>query len=247
MPPVIEWPPETTKLPATNYAPPVGEEPWPGAIRQTQGARRPDLATQERCAEAPVDVTATSEGERRLACSAANHALQLLGSCHITARRPIRIEIIREVRHPFSGPIFGVFDTKLETVLLAEYASIPALVRDTPYSELPQRDFYKSLIVHEVVHGVLHQNLKRPATSHAVYEYPAYALQIESLPSSIRETFLQSSIGDRVDSIFNDAVLFFDPFYFAARAYKHFKSSGDGCAYLTALLEGDVTFIDPPL
>jgi hypothetical protein len=40
------------------------------------------LTAQERCAEGPVDVTATSSDERRLACSAATHALQLLAQCH---------------------------------------------------------------------------------------------------------------------------------------------------------------------
>jgi hypothetical protein len=129
---------------------------------------------------------------------------------------------------------------------VTQEANIPFLARGTPYDELPRIDFYRSLIVHEIIHGAMHQNLKRAATSHAAYEYPAYALQIESLPSNVRDAFLQSSIGDRVgrdNSVFNDTVLFFDPFYFAARAYKHFKTSPDGCANLTALLDGEVDVI----
>ena len=200
---------------------------------------------QERCAEAPVDVTASSPSERRLACSAANHALQLLGRCRISLRRPLHVEIAKEVRHPFSGPIFGLFDAKQERVLVTQYANIPSLVSGTPYSELPQREFYNSLIVHEIVHGVMHQNLKRPATSHSAYEYAAYALQIESLPSSLRDKFLQTTNNraGRSAFVFNDSILFFDPFFFAARAYEHFKASADGCAHLLALLEGEVAFI----
>ena len=155
-----------------------------------------------------------------------------------------------EVRHPFSGAIFGLFDTKQERVLVTQEANIPSLVKDTPYAKLPQRDFYRSLIVHEVIHGVMHQNLKRPATSHAAYEYPAYALQIESLPPHVREEFLQSfdQTAIKADStIFSDAVLFFDPYFFAASAYNHFKASTNGCAHLTALLEGEVAFIAPPM
>jgi len=155
-----------------------------------------------------------------------------------------------EVRHPFSGAIFGLFDTKQERVLVTQEANIPALVRDTPYSELSQRDFYKSLIVHEVIHGVMHQNLKRPVTTHAAYEYPAYALQIESLPPSVRDRFLQSFDQAAIkanSTLFSDPVLFFDPYFFAARAYHHFKASADGCAHLTALLQGEVAFIAPPL
>jgi hypothetical protein len=129
-------------------------------------------------------------------------------------------------------------------VLVTREANIPALVNDTPYAKLPQRDFYRSLIVHEVIHGVMHQNLRRPATSHAAYEYPAYALQIESLPPAVREQFLQSFEYDaiRADALFNDTILMFDPFFFAARAYRHF-TAGDGCAHLNALLDGEVPFI----
>ena len=202
------------------------------------------LTAQERCAEAPIDVIAASSDERRLACSAGNDALQLLGRCKIFLRRPLHVEIANDVRHPLSGPILGLFDTKQERVLVTKFENIPALVSDTPYGALPQQDFYKSLIVHEVIHGVMHQNLKRPATSHSAYEYPAYALQIESLPSGVRDQFLQS-FGEqaRSDILFNDSVLLFDPFFFAARAYKHFKTSADGCAHLRALIDGEVAFI----
>ena len=114
-----------------------------------------------------------------------------------------------------------------ERVLVTREANVPSLVKDTPYARLPQRDFYRSLIVHEVVHGIMHQNLKRPASSHAAHKYPAYALQIESLDPRVRETFLQSfdqtAIADK--SLFNDPVLFFDPYFFAASAYHHFKDS----------------------
>lgn len=211
-------------------------------------ARSGSFAALERCQEAPIDVTAATADERRLACSAASHAIQLLGRCAISLQRPLHVQIMSEVRHPLGGAIFGLFDTKQEKVLVTQEANIPSLVRDTPYDGLPQRDFYKSLIVHEVIHGVMHQNLKRPATTHAAHEYPAYALQIESLPSSVRDTFLRSfdQLAINSQSLFNDTVLFFDPFFFAARAYTHFKASADGCAHFTALLQGEVAFIAPP-
>jgi len=208
-------------------------------------AKPENLAAQERCAEAPVDISAASPDERRLACSAAKDALQLLGNCGISLRRPLNVQIMSEVRHPFSGAIFGLFDTKQERVLVTQEANIPSLVKDTPYAELPERDFYRSLIVHEVVHGVMHQNLKRKSTSHAAYEYPAYALQIASLPSSVRDTFLQS-IPNRASPdnlVFNDSILFFDPFFFAVHAYQHFKAADNGCAHLNGLLVGEVAFI----
>ncbi len=220
-------------------------------------ARQPDLspaaakiaslAGVERCPAAPVDVTAASPEERGLTCSAAGDAIRLVGRCGISLRRPLHVQIMSEVRHPVGGAIFGLFDTKRERVLVTHEVNIPSLAKDTPYAKLPQRDFYKSLIVHEVVHGIMHQNLKQPATTHAAHEYPAYALQIESLAPHVREAFLnsfdQTAIASK--SLFNDTVLFFDPYFFAASAYHHFKASADGCAHLTALLQGDVAFIAP--
>jgi hypothetical protein len=196
--------------------------------------------------DASVDVIATSDGERHLACSAAGQALHLLGSCGISLRRPLQVEIASEVRHPFNGAILGLLDTKKERVLITRETNVPSLVEGTPVAALPLRDFYRSLIVHEVVHGVVHQNLKRRLVSHAQAEYPAYALQIESLPPDARDRFLQAfdRAATRADTfLFNDVVLFGDPFFFAASAYEHFKALGNGCQHLRALLSGEARFI----
>ena len=206
-----------------------------------------DPSGAEPCAGSPVEITAASPDERRLACSAAHDAIRLLGRCGIAPRRHLHVQILSEVRRPFGGPIFGLLDTKRDRILVTQEANIASLVKDTPYVRLPHREFYKSVIVHEVIHGIMHQNLKRPASSHAAYEYPAYALQIESLDPQVRDTFLQSfeQATIETDSLFNDPVLFFDPYHFAVRAYRHFKASADGCAHLTALLDGEVAFIAP--
>jgi hypothetical protein len=210
-------------------------------------AKLAKVAERDQCPGAPVDVTAASSEERGFVCSAASDAIRLLDSCGISPRKPIDVRIMSEVRHPLGSVVFGLFDTKHERVLVTQEANIPSLVKDTPYAQLPQHDFFRSLIVHEVVHGIMHQNLKRPAVSHAAYEYPAYALQIASLPPHVRNAFLQSfdqtAIADK--SLFNDPVLFFDPYFFAASAYHHFKASTNGCSHLTALLEGEVSFIAP--
>jgi len=207
------------------------------------------VANTEPCPGTPVDVAAQSPDEHGLACSAAAEAIHRLAVCGITPRRPVRVQIMSEVRHPFSGAIFGLLDTKQERVLVTQEANVQTLLDGTPYAALPRRDFYRSLIIHEVVHAVMHQNLKRPASSHAAYEYPAYALQIESLAASVRDMFLQSfdQRAIKADPIFNDSILFFDPYFFAARAYLHFKSSADGCSHLAAILDGEAAFIAPPM
>jgi hypothetical protein len=204
-------------------------------------------AASERCTEVPVHVSAPSPEERRLACAGAHQAIQLLGRCEVHPRRPIDVRISDEVRLPHGREVFGFFDPKQERALVTSYANIPALTMDTPYATLPQREFYLSLIVHEVVHGVLHQHYERKPMTHAAYEYPAYALQIESLPARVRDEFLQAlpGTGAGTNFVLSDPVLFFNPFAFAARAHKHFNTSPGGCSNLQALLKGQAAFIPP--
>lgn len=197
------------------------------------------------CAEVSVDVAAASLDEQRLVCSAASEALQLLGRCEVSLQRPLHIEMSKLVRNPFGGAIFGRFDIKQEVVFVTQYANIPSLAEGTPYSDFPPADFYRSLIVHEVIHGAMHQNYKRQPTSRAAHEYPAYALQFASLPSNMRDKFLRT-INDKSgksEFLFNDMILAVDPFFFAARAYEHFTASPSGCSKLLALLEGEVDFV----
>jgi hypothetical protein len=211
------------------------------------GSERAAPLIPEPCAAVPVRVADASLDEHQLICAAAHDAIKLLERCKISPSRPFQVQIADEVRHPLGGAIFGFFDSAQEKVLVAREASVPDLVSGTPYADLPRRDFYKSLIVHEVVHAVLHQNLVQRPKTHAAYEYPAYAMQIESLPSAARDSFLQSfSRGAvREDFVFTDNILLFDPFFFAARAYEHFKASPDSCGYLKSLLLGEAAFIEP--
>jgi hypothetical protein len=217
---------------------------WP-ASRPEQSAA--DGGRVERCPRASAGVAAESPDERNLACSAVSDALQLLGRCGISPRRPLKLQIMNEVRNPIGAVIFGQFDPKRERILITHESNIPSLIQDTPYASLPLRDFYRSIIVHEVVHGIMHQNMKRPAETHTAHEYPAYALQIESLDPKVRDEFLRlfDQTAIKANTLFSDAILFFDPYFFAARAYHHFKASANSCAYLFGLLEGGVGFIAP--
>jgi len=205
-------------------------------------------AAPEPCRDVPVEVMGASAAGHRLTCSAAKAAIGMLYRCGISLRKPLQVHVMPEVRHPLGGAIFGLFDIAQERVLVTAYANVAALARDTPYSALPPLAFYRSVIVHEVVHGILHQNYGRQPNTHAAYEYPAYALQVEALPPGVRDEFLQAfdQVAIKTNSVFSDTILAFDPFFFAARAYQHFKSAPDGCAHIRALLEGTADFVTGP-
>ena len=205
-------------------------------------------AAPDPCTDVPVEVTGASAKEHSLICSGAKVAIGMLHRCGVSLRKPLQVHVMREVRHPLGGQIFGLFDTAQERVLVTESGNVPVLAEGTPYSALPPLEFHRSVIVHEVVHGILHQRYGRQPNTHAAYEYPAYALQVESLSPDVREEFLRAfdQVAIKANTVFSDTILAFDPFFFAARAYQHFKSAPDGCAHIRALLEGTADFVTGP-
>jgi len=203
----------------------------------------PSIAN-ESCPSTGVEirVSAASVPERTLVCSGARQALDLLALCGIAPRDAIDVRIRAEVRHPLAGLIFGYYDLRERHIILTSLDGLPDLMHGTPYDGLPPTDFYKSLVVHEVVHSVMHQNLGSGVHTQASYEYPAYALQIASLPGAAREQFMKAFDSERLERPIplNDTILSFAPYLFAARAYNHFITSADGCLLLREALKGEI-------
>jgi hypothetical protein len=205
-----------------------------------------DTYRPQPCAGLSVDVTGGLPVERSVACEAAGDALTMLARCDVSLHRLLHIEIVDVVRSPFGTQLFGRFDRATDTVFLSSSADVADFAQNSAYASLSPADFYRSSIVHEVVHGAMYQNQRREPSTRAAQEYPAYALQIASLPTDARETFLRAAAkGSWDDEHFylNDVILGFDPAYFAANAYRHFVKSRDGCEGLAALLSRDVDFI----
>ena len=188
--------------------------------------------------EHAIVVSGANEDESVLIRAGAQQALDLLARCRITPRETIDIRVEEGVRHPLAGLIFGYYDLEARHIVLAHLPSIPALMQGTPYEGIPHRDFFQSLAVHEVVHSVMHQNMKQSAQNQASYEYPAYALQIASLPVEARALFLKAFDSERIRKAapFSDTILSFAPYFFAARAYEHFVGSPDGCERLRTIM-----------
>jgi hypothetical protein len=126
------------------------------------------------------------------------------------------------------------------------------LAKGTPFAAVQQRELFKNVIVHEVIHGVLQQNTGPHVMSYVAQEYVAYALQLESLPASERFRYFRSikktAQTMKTDDLgFTDMLLLADPFLFAAYAYEHYRASGSGCVHLTGLMKGRVPFVLTPL
>lgn len=207
-------------------------------------APREAVIAAERCATVPVEVTTATADERDLACAAAVEALERFAGCGVHLKRPLEIRVGPDIQRTPGRHVLGYFDAVNGGLYVRELASIPALVGGTPFNEIPHRDFFRSMIVHELVHAVLHQNAERTVSA-AGHEYLAYAFQIDSLGSGARERFL-ASVGRRASKdafAFSDLLLEMNPFLFAAHAFKHLAAAQDHCVHVAALLEGEPDFV----
>ena len=197
------------------------------------------------CTGGSIVISGPAEGDRKLACSGARQAVELLGRCGFSHHRPLRLEIAEQINHPFGRPVLGFFDAVEEKVLVRSSQSVATIVSNTLFAAVSLREFYASIVAHEVVHGILHQNSERHVLSHTASEYLAYALQVESLPDNARRAFLLSfpNGASANDLLLSDLMLSLDPYLFAARAYEHFSSFKDRCGLMKALLDGEVSFV----
>jgi len=198
------------------------------------------------CSNVPVGVVGGSRQELQMACTAAETAIQRLGRCGLAMDRPLQIRIEPRVHHPLGGPVFALFEGgERGHIRLTQFAGMPTLTARTPFAGLPLPDLYRSLIVHEVVHGVLHQSPAGRSMGQVANEYLAHALQIASLPPDARRLFLNSlpAAAQSDDLLFTDVMLSLNPYLFAARAYQHFEALGDECRQTRTLLQGAATFI----
>ncbi len=226
----------------------VGVSATPTAAQHS--AAKTSLATsdqfaQDACTETLFVISGSTESDRKFACSGARQAAALLGRCGVSLKRPMRLEISEQINHPFGRPVLGFFDVTQEKVLVRSSHNVSAIASKTPFAAVTLPEFYASIVAHEVVHGILHQNSQTHVLSHTAGEYLAYALQIDSLPANARRAFLHSfpTGGSTADLLFSDLMLSLDPYLFAARAYEHFSIFQDRCGLVKALLKGDVSFI----
>ena len=180
-----------------------------------------------------------------MACSAAATAIRRLGRCGLGVHEPLQVSFEPKVRHPFGGPVFALFEGEQRRIRITQFTAIPALAARTPFAKLPLRDLYRSLIVHEVVHGVLRQSAAGQSMDQVASEYLAYGLQIATLPPTARDTFLSLVLltAQTGDLEFSDVMLALNPYFFAASSYRHLEASGDECRQIHAVIKGSATFI----
>ena len=204
---------------------------------------------RERCPGTQAELTDPRAAESARLCEAASFAESFLGRCEIRPRRPYGIAIDASLCDVVGRPIFGVYRPREGIAFIQPAKGCAAIVSGIPPEDsmaalqrLPPAVVYRSYVVHELAHAIVHQNLK-VAPSLPVYEYVSAAAQVAALPDDWRDVYLREFASvDFEPEMFNSLTLAMDPARFGVAAWRHFNRPEHGCAFLRRLLEDDGVF-----
>ena len=198
-----------------------------------------------------IDVNTETAGfvAKRL-CKPASWAIDQMDHCGFAIKEKLTVEVVEDLRHPFGTPVVGKSDSAEFSVQVAPPSQCRKLAREEiALAEVDFHALYESIVVHEVIHAVLWQQLDHPqngSVSEIAGEYVAYAFQLLSLPEADREKLLAAfpRAPPRDLGPFNSMALLLKPLRFATNAYRHLMSVDDRCEFLRKIISGKVEFDD---
>ena len=175
----------------------------------------------------------------------AKHAVNLLGQCGLEAPPHIRVMIEKKPLNVCGVDAFGSFDAEAQYIRLVNKQTCKKMTSvNSAYAGLSFDEFFKSLTVHEMAHVIFRHRLNGRRVSRATHEYIAYAIQIASVPTTVRAEFLNSFTREPPTDLspFVDILLLMSPEHFGVLAYDHFSAPDNGCRILTGIVKGQVEF-----
>lgn len=207
------------------------------------------VADELECSDPLLSVESKTNADGLRVCEAAVKAKSFLANCGIEQTQPVTIEL-RDKIVGVSDHCAGVYFPGTNHVALVAPSLVSGMMPlDSAFSTLEADVFFDSLLVHELAHAFTEQRNANALKCSADSEYIAYALQIESLPHSDRETVLSFREVKRPvpEQKLNDFVLGFSPDMFGVLAWSHFSSPDNGCRFINELINGNVTLALPDL
>jgi len=184
------------------------------------------------------------ETDPRKVCEYVDEAARLLTRFRLEIETPSRIEIVEQVRHACGAPISASFDSATKVVRISGYSACAEMLSARPeLGAIAASDWFRSIITHELVHAALTRRSNGPPPPLA-QEYIAYALQLEMLGQSGRQTLLAAYPRDIPQDleIFNSMYLQMSPLAFATNAYRHLFAQPDPVAFVSEILKGRQSF-----
>lgn len=198
-----------------------------------------------RCVKTDVHVNAGSRKDALLACTSARRTLRHLGRIGVVLRNQLAIDIVPGSSLAGGMQSYGRFDPDANRVSVARPADIGKLRREQdPYSALPPRALFRSVLAHELVHAALQSNDLPMSRDRIAQEYMAYAIEIQLMGPRSRRAFLRAApvVVSNDLGQFTELGLAFAPQAFGAAAYRHYSGVRDRPAFLAGVLQGSIRF-----
>lgn len=193
------------------------------------------------CPSAPVAVTGGNDEDFRLICSGAASAFDFLVRQGFTIDLRVDIRVSESAFQYHGQNAFGMFDHGSLVVGMASFAASLGIAKDKPvFGEPLDEALFRSLVAHEVAHGIADANflIDRPTIS--AHEYIAYVTQLSALEPDRRRRILErSGLGGfaSADGI-KDTYYLMAPEGFGVNAYLHYERPENGAPFLRRILTG---------
>jgi hypothetical protein len=215
-------------------------------------ASAPVSAGEVACPDPRVRVEADSAALRERVCGEIERLRPSFAACGLEQGRQITLLVVSgSATDPHDPSCIGSYDCGRDEIRVLHPEALPQAVGpDSPLARLSAGELFDSLIAHELAHAFFAQSEPggevRPFVDQ---EYVAYAMQMASLDEAARARLLEAHAGmamvDRIE--LNGIVALAAPTLFAAKAWRHFSSPGNGCAFVERLIRGEVTLSLAPL
>lgn len=192
------------------------------------------------CPDSVVSVTSGSSQLAETVCEAAAFAEEMFGQCNVPSLdRPVAIHVVDDLMDGCVA-LYHCGNDKIEVLTPGKVDE--RRDPDGAFSFLPSKDYFRSIIVHELSHAAF-DSVPCPFSScAAANEYVAYSMQVMSLSEEEQRTFAARADLDRKVSRdeLSKMILYFAPHRFAQRAWTHLQQRDDPCAFIGQITDGTV-------
>lgn len=195
---------------------------------------------QTRSCPGPVHIRGEFRELATFICDAVKQSRKLLEPCGLVQTRPITVEIVSQMDEKHEACV-AYFDCNADKLTLLAPTALASSGDVIPaFRRLPEDEYYRSVIVHELTHAFSHQSHPKKFTRVA-HEYLAYAFQIASLSEEGRSSVLGASQLPKANGldVVDEVALLFGPSQFATRSYRHFSRPENGCSFIDRMINFD--------
>ena len=175
-----------------------------------------------------------------LVCDAVVHAKRMLEPCGLRQTRPIEVELVGQMGKEHEACV-AYFNCEADSLALLAPSAITASGEiAAAFRRLPIDEYFRSVIVHEMTHALVHQS-HSDKFSRVAHEYLAYSMQIASLKQKDRSLVLDGLEPTELVDIANvdEIGLAFGPSQFALQSYQHFRRPEKGCTMIERIIAAD--------